>query len=316
MEQLDRGLGAGLSARLVDLAHPAATDQQAELERPDRLVGEPARATDLERAIELGTRFGEQSFALRDTMHRLFELEGKADLNEAEQTELKQLMAEYRTEKPYEEMFFQLLEHHQREGFLHLKLMEPRSYDYNRIKAWDDRLRMPQFQFARVRRLKGETDAAFKARTDKEEAEAREAVMTFVLGLVAEPVPPRFINAPRAERLAEVKGRQVLDKFNCASCHQLRPGVYEFKAVPPSDLPGTLELLDLACTNAKNDKADYQFKDHSAWVGPTQQGPDRFVDPVQRTQRQTEVEQSFQVLRVQLRSQAEVFDRLFCLARL
>ena len=48
-----------------------------------------------------------------------------------------------------------------------------------------------------------------------EEAQAREAVATFVLGLVAESVPVKSINQPSGDRLAEVKGRQVLDKFNC-----------------------------------------------------------------------------------------------------
>ena len=36
--------------------------------------------------------------------------------------------------KPYEQYFADMLDHHhrQREGFLHLKLEEPRSYDYDR----------------------------------------------------------------------------------------------------------------------------------------------------------------------------------------
>src|SRR5262249_5200282 len=45
---------------------------------------------------------------------------------------------------PYEKLFYEALEHHQREGFLHLKLQEPRSFDYHRQRTWDDRLRMPQ----------------------------------------------------------------------------------------------------------------------------------------------------------------------------
>src|SRR5205085_1037576 len=34
---------------------------------------------------------------------------------------------------------------------------------------------------------------------------------------------------PAAEKAALAKGRQVLDKFNCAGCHQVQPGIYEFK---------------------------------------------------------------------------------------
>src|SRR5262249_39175111 len=143
--------------------------------------------------------------------------------------------------QPYEKIFFEALEHHQREGFLHLKLMEPRSFDYHRPRTWEDRLRMPQFRFSRSHRRPGESAEEFQARqareskgeydaqADRDEAEARDAVMTFVLGLVGEAVPLRYINQPSNDRLAEVKGRQVLDKFNCAGCHQIRPDVIEFK---------------------------------------------------------------------------------------
>ena len=58
--------------------------------------------------------------------------------------------------------------HETRMGFLYQKLHRPRSYDYlkksEKYKAWDDRLRMPQFAWA--------NDPA-----------AVEEVMTFVLGL-------------------------------------------------------------------------------------------------------------------------------------
>ena len=72
--------------------------------------------------------------------------------------------------EPYEKAFYEALEHHTREGFLHQKLTEPRSYDYNRIRAWDDRLRMPQFRFARSRPRAGETDEAYDVRQEREEA--------------------------------------------------------------------------------------------------------------------------------------------------
>ena len=122
----------------------------------------------------------------------------------------------------------------QREGYLNQKICDPRSYDYNRIRAWDDRSRMPQFRFARPRRKAKESDEDFEARTNKEEAEAREAVATFILGLVAEPVPAESINQPRGDRLAEVKGRQVLDKFNCSGCHLIRPGAFDIKLTEES----------------------------------------------------------------------------------
>src|SRR6202011_1044740 len=93
---------------------------------------------------------------------------------------------------PYVGYFYDSLAHHQREGFLHQKLREPRSFDYDRIRSWEDRLRMPQFKFARgeVKPLPGESQEQAELR---EEAEAREAVMTFILGLVAEPVPLKYV---------------------------------------------------------------------------------------------------------------------------
>ena len=42
--------------------------------------------------------------------------------------------------------------------------------------------------------------------------------------LVAEPVPLKYLNQPNEDKRDEVRGRQVLDKFNCSGCHQIRPG--------------------------------------------------------------------------------------------
>src|SRR5207237_468958 len=83
-------------------------------------------------------------------------------------------------------------------------------YDFNRLRPWDERLRMPQFQFARGH-IKPHPDESMDQAKLREEAEAREAVMTFILGLVAEPVPSKYLNDPAPDRLAEVKGRQVLE---------------------------------------------------------------------------------------------------------
>jgi len=176
---------------------------------------------------------------------------------------------------PYEKYFYDSLEHHQREGFLHQKLREPRSYDYDRIRAWDDRLRMPQFKFARTEQRKGETDDAFQARSLKEEAEAREAVMTFILGLVAEPIAPKYVYNPTPEKLAEAKGRHVLDKFNCNSCHLVRPGVYEFK-VTAGSLNTLMQSHGIANAKAVVE-ADHRFPEHNAWAGTNPTRPDKLT---------------------------------------
>lgn len=162
---------------------------------------------------------------------------------------------------PYEEFFAEMLDHHHRarEGYLHQKLVDPRSYDFKRVRAWDDRARMPQFRFARLRKKPGESAQEFEARSYKEEADAREAVMTFILGLVAEQVPPKSTNQPTGDRLAEVKGRQVLDNFNCAGCHLIRPGVYDFKVTPDS--------LKVMLSKAGNGPSDQVFPNHYNWTG-------------------------------------------------
>jgi mono/diheme cytochrome c family protein len=195
----------------------------------------------------------------------------------------------------YERFFMDALDHHSREGFLHQKLKDPRSYDYNRLRPWDERLRMPLFKFARTKQRGAESDTEFalrkglsknpaklkqrpaesgldfKARAELEEAEAREAVMNFVLGLVAEPIPTKFVNQPGADRLAEVKGRQVLDKYNCSACHLVRSGIYDFKLSTDwlnhmaRKVGGGKSLEE---ESAEDYKSDYDFPDHSAWKSP------------------------------------------------
>lgn len=102
-------------------------------------------------------------------------------------------------------------------GFLHQKLAEPRSYDYRMedSRAWIDRQRMPQFRFS---------------------ADEREAVMTFVLGLVAQPPRPRYVYQPGERRLAEIQGRELLDEYRCRGCHALRAQRWEI-AFPPGTFP-------------------------------------------------------------------------------
>jgi mono/diheme cytochrome c family protein len=174
---------------------------------------------------------------------------------------------------PYEQFFIDAVGAHQREGYLNQKLLEPRSYDFNRNLAWDDRSRMPQFRFARSHKKAGESDADFEARMNVEEAEAREAVMTFVLGLVAEPVPVKSINQPKGDRLAEVKGRQVIDKYNCAGCHVIRPGVFDFKLTPEGK-----DLLDETYQKGIASWDDvHKFPKSYNWSGKNPDSPDRLT---------------------------------------
>src|SRR6185295_57478 len=93
--------------------------------------------------------------------------------------------------------FMEKLVNHQREGFIWQKLREPRSYDYKKTqnKSYNERLRMPQFV----------------ALDDQK----REAIITFVLGLVAEPPAQQYVYRASPRRAAIAQGLQAIDKFNC-----------------------------------------------------------------------------------------------------
>ncbi len=98
--------------------------------------------------------------------------------------------------------FVEKLLGHEREGFLWQKLRAPRSYDYKKVenKTYNERYRMPQFPF---------------------NDEQREAVMTFVLGLVAEPPAPQFVHTPGPREQARLDGLVVAEQYNCGGCHAL-----------------------------------------------------------------------------------------------
>ncbi len=112
------------------------------------------------------------------------------------------------------------LEEHTRSGFLYQKLHRPRSYDYQKtnedIKAWDERLRMPQFAWAN-------------------DPNAVQEVMTFVLGLTGERIAARYLPkthyGPRQNALAQ--GAKLLNRYNCAGCHVLEMPKYTVEAGTP-----------------------------------------------------------------------------------
>ena len=104
---------------------------------------------------------------------------------------------------------------HDRQGFLWQKLRAPRSYDYQKTenKSYNERYRMPQFPF--------------------DEAQ-REAVMTFVLGLVAEPPAEQFLHKPDPREQARLDGLAVLEQFNCGGCHVLETERWDIRYDPDS----------------------------------------------------------------------------------
>ncbi|MBC7854059.1 MAG: hypothetical protein IAF94_11535, partial [Pirellulaceae bacterium] len=114
-----------------------------------------------------------------------------------------------------EEYFHHQLEAGNRIGFINQKLQEPRSYDFKKThnKRFNERLRMPQFPFT---------------------AEQRESVITFVLGLVAEPPRDKYLYKPSARDAALIAGKKVLEKYNCGGCHVLEAEKWKI-SYPPGE---------------------------------------------------------------------------------
>jgi cytochrome c551/c552 len=111
--------------------------------------------------------------------------------------------------------FVEKLLGHEREGFLWQKLRAPRSYDYKKAenKSYNERYRMPQFPF-----------------DDRQ----REAVMTFVLGLVAEPPAPQYVHKPGPREQARLDGLVVAEQYNCGGCHALDMDRWDIRYKPGS----------------------------------------------------------------------------------
>ncbi|MDA1178169.1 MAG: hypothetical protein O2931_05150 [Planctomycetota bacterium] len=102
-----------------------------------------------------------------------------------------------------EAFYLEKLHEHDRTGFIWQKLKEPRSYDYKMAatKDYNDRLRMPLFPLT---------------------PQEREAVVTFVLGLVAQPPAEQFVYHADPRQEALLAGQKVIEKFNCTGCHVLQ----------------------------------------------------------------------------------------------
>jgi len=111
--------------------------------------------------------------------------------------------------------FLEKLLAHEREGFLWQKLRAPRSYDYKKAenKSYNERYRMPKFPF---------------------NDEQREAVMTFVLGLVAEPPAPQFVYQPSPREESRLAGLKVAEQYNCGGCHNLQMDRWDVRYKPGS----------------------------------------------------------------------------------
>ena len=115
------------------------------------------------------------------------------------------------------------------------------------------------------RRQAGETDEAYQVRQEQEEAEAREAVMTFILGLVAEPIPLKFVNSPSPDRLAEAKGRQGAGQVQLRRLPSGAAGRLRVQAdARRRSTPWSTSTRRYETNDAKK---DHVFPGHNAWTG-------------------------------------------------
>lgn len=100
-----------------------------------------------------------------------------------------------------------------REGFVWQKLHAPRSFDYRKAlnKSYNERLTMGRFDLSGAE---------------------REAIITFVLGLVDKAPAEKYVYAPDARHRAVIEGRKVLDRFACAECHTMALSRWQFEYDP------------------------------------------------------------------------------------
>jgi hypothetical protein len=126
----------------------------------------------------------------------------------------------------FEGYSMEALLNHERDGFIWQKLREPRSYDYKTTenKIYTDRLRMPKFNLTE---------------------DQIEEVITFVLGLVAEPPAAQYLYKGDSRQQAILKGKRVLTDFNCASCHTLKQSDWDF-SYDPATFENPPEFKDFA----------------------------------------------------------------------
>ncbi len=122
------------------------------------------------------------------------------------------------------EFFLHQLKSHSRIGFLFQKLTEPRGYDYHvaENKRYNEWLRMPQFSFS---------------------VEEREAIMTFVLGLVADPPRTKYVYRPNPRQAAILEGKRLIEKYNCTGCHMFNVERWELAYPPGTFEEQTLEPI-------------------------------------------------------------------------
>ena len=91
--------------------------------------------------------------------------------------------------------------------------------------------------------------------------------MTFILGLVAEPVPFQYVSQPKAGAQGRGAWPAGAGQVQLRRLPSGSPGVYDFKSTD-ENLKAVAQAYSLAAgDNGVNFRTDYHFPGHSAWVG-------------------------------------------------
>ncbi|NUQ65592.1 MAG: c-type cytochrome [Pirellulales bacterium] len=151
--------------------------------------------------------------------------------------------------------YLEAVRNQRREGFLWQKLRAPRSFDYKTTayKPYNEQLTMGRFTLT---------------------GPQREAIATFILGLVADPPAEKYVYRPDRRGRAIVEGRKVLDKFGCAECHTLEMERWEFDYDPGEfKAPAAIPEFDFikphvtAEQRARSLRTDRRGRGHAEVVG-------------------------------------------------
>jgi len=87
---------------------------------------------------------------------------------------------------------------HSLQGWFKQKLLEPRIFDKEKVKTWDEKLKMPNFHF-----------------TDQE----ADAIVTALLGFVNQESVTNKIKPRTPQNIMIEEGQEIIRQFNCQGCH-------------------------------------------------------------------------------------------------
>ena len=152
--------------------------------------------------------------------------------------QVHRLLEESPPDEPDRDFYLDAVRSGRREGFIWQKLRAPRSFDYKKAdnKAYHERLTMGRFTLA---------------------PDQREAIITFVLGLVSAPPSEPYVFRGDRRGQAVIEGRKVLDKYGCAECHTLEMERWTVR-YDPDELEEPFDDDDFAFLKPRIDRASLE----------------------------------------------------------